>query len=150
MFSLKYSIGEILIGTIILVFSLWFLMEALALPISRGGNDVGPATFPLIASGLCTAFSLIFIVQALVARKKDNEKKIIVNGPKKVILSITAFLLYIALIPIISFYVSTLVFLPLLLLITKERNWIKIGLITAGFLLFSFVGFELILGVPLP
>jgi hypothetical protein len=57
---------------------------------------------------------------------------------------------YLLLMDIIGYYITTIIMIPLLLLVAGVKNIKVILLILFVFLLVAYVGFDLLLGVPLP
>ncbi|WP_252312764.1 tripartite tricarboxylate transporter TctB family protein [Sinobaca sp. H24] len=146
----KSYTADIVISSIMILLSLWFLINSMGLPLSLGGGDVGAAAFPLFASSLCLIFSISLLVIGINQYKKKNEDIIRFDNPMRILSAVGAFGMYAFLMPLIGYYISTIIFMPILLIIAQEKKWLKITLVTLGFLLFSWAAFDIALGVPLP
>lgn len=124
---------------------IWFFYESIQLSKLSSSSGIGAGSFPKyisIALIICGLF-LFFI---------RNRKKYTIEFNKTYLLirHATFVFIYLCSIDIIGFYFSSLIFIPFLLLSTKEkRPKIIIG-ITALYLLISYLCFDLLLGVPLP
>ncbi|MFC4736872.1 tripartite tricarboxylate transporter TctB family protein [Bacillus daqingensis] len=150
MLTARSYLADMIIAAVMIVLSIWFFILSLQLPLNFGGGDFGAAAFPLLVTILAFFLSVMLLISAWKKRAEDVNDKIEFKQPLKLISVAGTLILYILLIPIIGYYISSAIFFPLLLLLAKERNWIKIVFVTAGFLLFSWGAFDLALGVPLP
>lgn len=146
----KSYTADIVISSMMILLSLWFFIYSIGLPLSLGGGDVGAAAFPLFASSLCLIFSITLLVIGINQYKKKNEDVIQFDNPTRILAAVGAFGAYIFLMPLIGYYISTVIFMPILLIIAQEKKWLKITLVTLGFLFFTWVAFDIALGVRLP
>ncbi|QHJ70132.1 tripartite tricarboxylate transporter TctB family protein [Planococcus halotolerans] len=128
----------------------WFLVNALFLPGDPGTADVGPAVFPILSAvGLIVA-SLVYLFKVFSNRKKAEQEKITIDNRNKVLSAIGILIAYVLLIDLVGYYISSIIMIPLLLVISGVRNILRVGILSVGFLIFIFVGFDTLLGIPLP
>ncbi|KMJ56394.1 hypothetical protein AB685_22215 [Bacillus sp. LL01] len=143
MANLIASIVFIIIGT-------WFLYNTVQLPQTTNAADVGPRAFPLIMSISIIVFSIVLLVQTILSRKQDMDKKIYIHRAWSVVTFAALLIIFVLAIPRLGYYLSALIFFPLFIFATGEKSLIKVSLLTAGFLGFTKVAFDMLLGVPLP
>ncbi len=145
--SIKLN-GTISILTISSVLAISFFYISSFFPAPRAGLFVGSATIPKVWSIFLLLVSLI----GLILYYKNSAKEITKKGENiKNVISLTfLILIYITLIPIIGFFISTGLFLISSMLIMKYKNYLNLLLTTAIVLLFMYIVFIKILMVPLP
>lgn len=140
-----------LVGVIFfMLVGIWFLVNALFLPGDAGTADVGPSVFPILSAvGLIVA-SIIYLIKVIREKNKSGQEKITINNRNKVLSAIGILIAYVLIIDVIGYYIASVIMIPLLLVISGIRNVVRIGILSMGFLLFIFVGFDTLLGIPLP
>lgn len=146
---MRLSLAEIISGGLFFSLASWFLTMAIRFPPPLNPVDVGPSAFPKLISISILILSAFLIVQGFMGLKKGKHI-LFINRRNKLIGSILLLVLYIIIIPIIGYYLSTAICLPVMLVLAEERKWKSVLLITVGFLLFSKLGFGILLNVPLP
>jgi len=145
----RLSLAEIISGGLFFSLASWFLTMAIRFPPPLNPVDVGPGAFPKLISIVILILSAFLIVQGFMGLKKGKHI-LFINRRNKLIGSILLLVFYIIIIPIIGYYLSTAICLPVMLVLAEERKWKSVLLITVGFLLFSKLGFGILLNVPLP
>jgi hypothetical protein len=118
--------------------------------VSSGG--VGPAFFPRAVAILLALGSLLLMVQGLVPRlfglRPDDT--IQVQRPGSVLAAIVIVIGYAALLRPLTYYPATALLLPCMLWAAGLRRPVAIAACTIGFLVFTKILFETVLGTPLP
>ncbi len=147
---MKIAVVEIGAGIVMLAIALIALSEAVQLPPSMNPMDIGPAAFPYLIIGGIIVCSLVLIVKAYRKHSQGDEEKVTIVRANMVVVSIVILIVYAILIPILGYYLSTALAMIGLLLSSGQKRLIKLVFVTGGFLLFAWIGFENILGVPLP
>lgn len=147
---MRLSHGEIISGGLFFALAGWFLTKAIRFPPPLNTIDVGPGAFPKLISVAILIMSALLIAQGIIGLKKGTSTTIIIKRRNKMIGSVVTLVLYVVSMPMIGYYLSTAICLPVLLVTAEERKWKSVLLLTVGFLLFSKVGFEMLLDVPLP
>lgn len=147
---MNMNVANLIASIVFICFGMWFLTGGLALPKAVNTADVGPHAFPLIMSISIIVFSAILLVQTILSIKKGASEKVKFNKIINVVSFAGLLILYAFLVPIFGYYISTMLFLPFLILATGERSWKKVVFITIGFVAFAKVAFDILLGVPLP
>ncbi|MEL7568696.1 MAG: tripartite tricarboxylate transporter TctB family protein [Dehalobacterium sp.] len=146
---MKMSVAEIISGGLFLGFAGWFLNQTLKFPAPLNPFDVGSAAFPKLITITILFLSIILIIQGI-RGYNTNLHKIIIKRQYRVIISIVTLVIYVILMPVLGYYISTFIFMILMLILAGEWKVKNVVLITIGFLLFSKLGFEILLNVPLP
>lgn len=128
----------------------WFLVNALFLSGNSGTADVGPSAFPILsASGIIIA-SVFYIVRALKNKQINNSERLVISNKIKVLVSIGVLVLYILAMEFLGYYISSIIFIPLFLMVAGVKRVAKVVSVSAGFILFVYVGFDILLGIPMP
>ncbi|WP_164671166.1 tripartite tricarboxylate transporter TctB family protein [Virgibacillus doumboii] len=109
------------------------------------GSITGPAFMPRIYAVLLIALGIIlFCKSVFISNEEPNPNS------KKVLLFILLFIIYAVLIPILGFYLSSILFLVMLLWMNHVKKVIYLVSVPAGVAFFLFVFFQQLLNVPLP
>ena len=140
-----------IIGMIFFILiGVWFLINSLLLPGSEGTADVGPSAFPIISAvGLIVA-SLFYLINELRNRKNADQEKIGMPNRNKVLSAIGILIAYILVMELVGYYIASIIAIPLLLFVSGVKNVIKVGILSVGFLVFIYIGFDTLLGIPMP
>ncbi len=137
--------GQTSIATMTLALSVLFLFYALSFPPPTDGQQVGAATIPIIWSLVLMVFSLAQISGAL-RRPEQNSR-----GRIRLVLTFAVLMiLFVFLMPVIGFYLATLILLVGGIYAMGYRRHLTVGLLTVGMLLFCWFIFAKTLGLPLP
>jgi hypothetical protein len=119
--------------------------------IADTGGVVGPAGFPRAIAILLGGSALLVLFQAAhSARLADRHALVRVHRPVSVGLAIVLVVLYPLLISKVGYYIATAVWLAPFLVVCGMRSVLGVFATTAGFLLFTKVLFQMVLGTPLP
>lgn len=129
---------------LVLLISGYFYYLTTSFP-SINAQVTGPAFIPRFYIYGLICLSIILILQSL---KIKNEK--VSGNTKMVLLSMILIVVYVFIIAKLGFYVSTLLFLTLILWITKVRRLLTLVTVPIGTLLFLFLFFQKLLKVSLP
>lgn len=147
-FSLE--IGDIVIGLALTVMASWFFFQASVLP-DFSGTAVGAADFPKGLAALLGLTSLIFAgagVRRMISGRL--EERITVRQPMRVLLGIALLIMFPLMMDTLGYYIAMAVFFSAFLYVANCRSPIAIVLYVGGFLLFTKLVFEMLLGTPLP
>ena len=140
--------GTISILTISGILAISFYYISNFFPAPREGLFVGAATIPKVWSIFLFAVSLIGLILYCKNPKNESTKK--GDNVKSVITLIFIILIYISLIPIIGFFISTGLFLIASMLTLKYKQYYSLIFTIVLVLLFMYIVFIKILMVPLP
>lgn len=141
-------ICEIVISLAMIVLGVVFYVIAGDFRASFNINDIGAGAFPRLVIVLMCVLAIMQIVISI-KNRKTNEKLDIENWAT-LLSGIALLSVYIILIPIFGYYVTTPFALIGIMVLQGNRNWLQIGLVSAGFCLFVFVVFSTMLRVMLP
>ncbi|NCB73777.1 MAG: tripartite tricarboxylate transporter TctB family protein [Clostridia bacterium] len=111
-------------------------------------EDIDSRTFPMILCILCMLLATIFLVQIL--KGKYTNADINMSGTAKALLMAGIILLYIVAINLVGYYIASIVFMPLAMLILGQRNWKIIVGVDVGVILFLYLFFGLLLSMQMP
>ncbi len=134
------------------------LMAAVALALwlgaasfERGTNLIdGPATFPRAISLLLGTTSLLLLARSLPRYLRGGSAAVVMRRPSAVFTAMGLVVVYPLLIEHLGYYPATAVWLPVLLWTAGYRKPLGVVLATLGFLVFSRVVFQQLLGTPMP
>ncbi len=140
--------GTISILTFSGVLAICFYYIASFFPAPRAGLFVGAATVPKVWSLFLLTVSIIGLF--LYYQNSQNEVTKKGDNVKQVIFLAFLILIYISLISLIGFFISTGLFLICSMLIMHYKKYLSLILITSLVLLFMYLLFIKILMVPLP
>jgi putative tricarboxylic transport membrane protein len=141
----KNPTGQMSIAGVTLALSLLFLMYALSFPPSTNGQNVGPNTIPIIWAIVLSLFSFMQIVSAMKNPEANKHGRI-----SLVMIVSVLMILFVTLLPIIGFFLSTLILLVGGIYAMNYRKHLTVVLLTAGMMLFCWAIFIKTLGLPLP
>lgn len=134
-----------LISIICFVGFAWVAWLSRSFPPPFNPADVGPGEVPSLAAYVgMTCSVLMFIVAGRFTGRLELRR------PKSVLSGILVISGYVVLIPFLGFYVMSGVAVPLLMLAGGEHRPLRLVLAAAGFDLFIYLCFQLLLGVQFP
>ncbi len=137
--------GQAGIASFALAFALLFLLYALSFPPPNDGQNVGPASIPIIWALVLIVFSLAQYLGA-VRKPQDNP-----TGRIGLVLIISVLMtLFVTLLPIIGFFLAMLILLVGGIYAMGYRKHLTVGLLSVGMLMFCWFVFVKTLGLPLP
>lgn len=146
--TISKNLADIIISFTCIGIGLWFLYEAYKLPPSSSPADMGPGAFPLLISVLLIICGVWMIGNSIIHR--NNTEKVTFYKINNTFIFTIILVGYLLLTNIIGYYLTTIIMIPLLLVSSGIRNIKSILLILVIFLLIAFIGFDMLLGVPLP
>ena len=111
-------------------------------------EDIASRTFPMILCILCMLLATIFLIQIL--KGKYTNADINMSGTAKALLMAGIILLYIVAINLVGYYIASIVFMPIAMLILGQRNWKVIVGVDVGVILFLYLFFGLLLSMQMP
>lgn len=143
------SAADILVGTVMIAIAAWFWFGAAAIRSSARGL-MGPLAFPRGVALLLAGCSLAMVLRALRRRHTaaDHVQEVERHGFVAAAIGMT--IIYPLLISWLGYYISTGLWLPPFLWIAGYRNPLGMLLCSLGFLLFTRVVFQVLLGTPMP
>ncbi len=117
--------------------------------------EVTQSSTALYIRFLATALGIFSLLELLLKLRKknpgkDQEKMQLTEAPIKFTALLVLMFVYAMLLEPLGFYLASALFLPLTMYILGSRKLLSIVLTSAGVLLFVFLIFALLLGVPLP
>ncbi len=113
------------------------------------GSTATYIRFLAISLGILSLLELLLKMRKS-ERGKDREQMKITDTPVKFTALLVLMFVYAMLLEPLGFYVASAMFLPLAMYILGSREYLTAGLTTGGVLLFVYLVFGLLLGVPLP
>ncbi len=136
-------------AALLLALATWLWVGAA--DIDGGGVGItGPDGFPRLVAALLGASSLLLLVQSVRAARVGGSMPIVVRRPRPVVAAIVLVAIYPLLIAYLGYYVATAVWMVPFLLLAGMRHPAGLAASTLGFLLFTKVLFQMVLGTPLP
>jgi hypothetical protein len=148
---LRFEWCEVGVCLLLVALSVWFLLEARGLAEEYTDGSVGAATFPT-----AIAFLLVLAASGLVFRSAKRlvarafEHPVEIRRPLSILAGIVLVALFPSAMETLGYYPTAAVWLVLFGYMASVRRPLHLGGLTAGFLLFTWVVFEKILGTPLP
>ncbi len=145
-FDFKRINYNILLSGVFVWIAAFFFYQTTLFDIPQGLNITSPALIPRLWAVALLVFAIWNIVNEI--RSKQATVK---SGKLKALgIILLALLVYFVTIPIIGYFLSTPLFLIAGMYIMKYRNWPVIMINAFGFVLFSYVVFDLLLKIELP
>lgn len=149
-FSLSLEIGDIAVGLALTALASWFFFQASILP-DFSGTAIGAADFPKGLAALLGLTSIVFAgagVRRLISG--HVKERVTVRQPIRVLLGIVLLIVFPLMMDAFGYYPAMAIFLSAFLYVANCRSPIAIVLYVGGFLLFTKLVFEMLLGTPLP
>ena len=123
----------------------WAIWMASSFPPAFSPVDVGPGRVPLMAAIFGIVCSVILFFGAT-----GTSDRIEVPRPLRVASGVVIIMAYVLLMPVVGFYVSSLIAFPLLMLAGGEQRVPVLIASTSVYLLFIYLCFERLLEVQFP
>lgn len=136
------------IGAVMLGIALWFWLAAASIE-SQSRGLMSPLAFPKGISAMLGLCAVLMIVRSLMPAAR-TPGIVAVERPWFVFAAMGMAILYPLLISWLGYYLATGVWLPPFLWIAGYRRPVGIALGTLGFLVFTRVVFQQVLGTPMP
>lgn len=147
---MKMAVAEIITGIFFLLIAVVFFTLSMKLPPPMNQSDLGPATFPVMITVVITVLSIMLLYRGVKGKDSLTQPLIKILRKNSVFIVVLLLLAYVVLMPLLGYYISTVVFFPILLWFAGEKNPKKLALISIFFVLFAKAVFDMLLGVPLP
>jgi len=125
-----------------------YLMSGAFLVASFFIEDMSSRIFPQVLCVLCILLATIFLIQIL--KGKYTNADVNLSGTAKALMMGGIILLYILGINTIGFYIASIVFLPVGMLVLGQRDWKIIVGVDIGVMLFIYLFFGLLLSMQMP
>jgi len=145
-FNLKKINYSIILSGVFIWVSAWFFYQTMLFEIPKGLNITSPALIPRLWVVALFVFAVWNIINEL-GGKRTSQKKGNLKILSKILL---ALLIYFIAIPQIGYFISTPLFLLASMYIMNYRKWPIMIVNSFGFVLFSYVVFDMILRIELP
>ena len=137
--------GVIVVAWLALAMAAMFFVRAWGFPPPTPGQNVGPATIPLIWSVVLAVFA------ALEIRSELRDPKGIEHGRVRLVLGIIALMaIFVAVLPRAGFFAATTIMLLGGIYAIGYRRHFVVATVTLAVLAFCYVVFVRVLGLPLP
>ncbi len=152
----KTNANEALMGLIVAVVGALYLLLTMGIKDAAVGNPMEPKFFPLMISILLIVLGLFFFLKTGPGRIKDsmvNIKKAVGQDPdiyKTIGLTALNCTVYAFLFKRAGYVVSTVIFLEVLLYLTRGKKWFVNSIISFVFSVAIYFVFSKLLGVMLP
>ena len=148
-------VGEIILVSILIIVSVVGFILAGDFGGTINPLDVGPAAFPRLMLGvlmiLCVIQLFISFRRLRRLRAEGKPDKIITLGNKVPVIGAAVFLiLYGFAMPNIGFYISTPIFMLVVMWLAGTRNWKTLVFVPTGVVVFVYLVFYQLLGIVLP
>ncbi len=142
---------DVLSGALFFGLAAWLWHGAADIDVTSS-SGVGPAFFPRAVAMLLAGGSFLLVLQGLAPTLFGirPDKMIQVQRPGSVLTAIAIVILYASLLGRLTYYPATALLLPCLLWAAGLRRPLAIVACTIGFLAFTKILFETVLGTPLP
>jgi len=125
-----------------------YVMSALFLISTFAIEDQTSRIFPQVLCILSILLATVYFIQIL--RGKYTNEDVNLNGTGKSLLMAGIILLYILGISLVGFYIASLVFLPIGMIVLGQRSWKVIVGVDIGVMLFIYLFFGLLLSMQMP
>jgi drug/metabolite transporter (DMT)-like permease len=150
---------DLIVGAFSVLFGIFMFVASGQYHRTAASDPLGPAAFPRALAVLSLFLGLIILVKGLISKERtaraaegpaDDEKHLIESPTVRLWVSIALFAVYIAVMPFLGFFISTLLFVVCFMFLLDAGNWVKIGL--SGLLVSGviYVIFYYVLQVFLP
>lgn len=140
--------GNIISSVILICLSIFILIQAKTFP-KAGGNIPGPGFFPKILAIFLIGLSSALIILSYI-NKEDKKVVLIDKNNSKVYLTILIITIYLILMNIVGFLISTPILLFVLILVYGMKGYIKNVIISVFITVVIYGVFQVLLTVPLP
>jgi len=141
---------DIITGLSVFLLGCWYVWETMKLP---GGSHIlnSSRSFPLLIGIIIILLALIVLVKGIIAKGSNNKRKISIIAIKRGSFYLINTAIYIfLLIPSIGFFVSTVIYMVLMLIFYKEIKWGTMLIIPVGTVIFVYFVFNQLLSINLP
>ena len=139
--------GTIIISLLMIILCIYLYRMTLKFPPAFDPHTLGPAGLPQILLIIWAGLSLSLLITAWGSRK---EAPLFRGRVGLVIIAAIGSFAYLVLMPILGYFLATLLFAVGLMTALDSKRWIYILLVSSGWIIFAYFIFYKLLGVPLP
>lgn len=139
--------GTILISIFMIILCVYLYRMTLKFPQAIDPQTLGPAGLPQILLILWAGLSLLLLITAW---RSKAEAPLFRGRIGLVILAAVGSFAYLILIPILGYFLATLLFSVGLMMGLDVKRWVYILMISFGWIIFAYFTFYRLVGVPLP
>ncbi|WP_188052213.1 tripartite tricarboxylate transporter TctB family protein [Aureimonas fodinaquatilis] len=144
-----WRIGRAIAGILGLIFALVYLFEGRNLPVGQM-RAPGAGIFPLVVGVIFALVSMGVIIDALWSKMPGKVTLPAGEDRKRLIIIFCAFLVYVGLINLLGFLISTVLLVIVFTRVVGEVSWLKAAMCGFGLTLLVWLAFAVLLGVRLP
>jgi putative tricarboxylic transport membrane protein len=139
----KEMLGSFLVPATLIVFSLILWAVSRSFP----DEDIGPIVIPQLWGSLTLLFCS-YLIYTILRKKADSDPK--TGNIKMLAVVVVLLLVYFFSMEIIGYFLSSFLFLGIMMYVLTYRNHKVIWTISAGWVLFSYIIFYKVLYIALP
>ena len=148
-------LAEIIFSVAMIVLAIIFFVWAGDIRPNINPVDVGAAAFPRLMLAFICICAAAQILLSIRTRKKllengEEGKKIVFDNGGNMLIAAAVMLVYGYLLPVIGFFYITPIAIFAMMFIMGNRKYIQMLSVTAGFMVFVYVIFIMVLRVSLP
>lgn len=141
---------DTIIGVVFLLFALYWNTLINGLPAKVRLTRYGAAFFPRIIVFGIIIISIVLIIRDFGNRSEKNKFNLNKCGALKVLLLVTAIIIYSLIMPIVGYMLSTIIVLAFALWLFGLRNKLVLILVSVSFPVMINYFFQVLLRLPLP
>jgi len=143
--------ADIIFGIIGLILSVCVFYMLDSFPEAQPG-EVGADFFPYILAIGLGGSSLVLVLQSLFRKVSENAEpfNIFETGIQRAGISLAATIIYCLAMDSLGFIVCTMVYLPLMMFLLKERKYLQMALVSGAITATVFLVFSSFLNIALP
>lgn len=142
-------LAEMLVLTGFTVIAIMLYLSTASFPEMTQGSTATYIRFLAVSLGILSLMELLLKMRKS-NKTSDGESMKVTDAPAKFTALLILMFVYAMLLEPLGFYLASAIFLPLTMYILGSRKKLAIILTSAGVLLFVFLVFAKLLGVPLP
>lgn len=121
------------------------------LPEVSANMDVGPAFFPKLIIWVIFVMNILFVLnQLFIMKNAEEDEEEIKQSITRFFMIIILLIAYIFSWNIIDYKIATFLLLIAIMFMLSIREWKKLVIISAGFVLITYILFEVLLRVSMP
>lgn len=142
---------NIIAGILGMLLSCYIFFTAMKFP-KPPATLLGPDFFPMILSLGLFIFSLSLLVQAILKKCNVEYEKMDIKSPEVIrsSMSLVATLIYVLLMQFIGFITATIIYLLFLMYLLKNREYVKMGIVSIVVSIIIYLLFKNLLHITLP
>ncbi len=143
--------SNIVASLLFIALSIWLFITSYFFP-KAPSSMFGPGLFPMILASGLMIMSIILLVQTLLEKKNSNHSGIDIKSPeiRRSFTSLIATIIYVIAMNYLGFIVSTVIFLLFLMYLLKNREYIKMIIVSIVVSIAIQIIFKTVLHITLP